>query len=354
MALIEQEQQMEVCEIDPIQNLQSKDTKKTSLPKKLNFKCTVENCDAAYRKKWLLDDHLRKHFKERPFVCTVAECTKTFTKEPHLKRHMAMVHEKVCELVCDVTDCGKIFNNKYSLKKHKNKAHTEVEFPFVCNDCQKGFNKKWKLNQHMYEHTGEPPFKCSKCNLGFLLLRDLTKHTRNHKSYTCDCGEIFEKWSILRRHKKNNCEYIVKNCKKCGTTFTTKQGLRDHYKECNKSKNEDTYRCHYLNCSRTYLYKRNLNYHINQFHEKDQTEENTFECVEKGCGKVFSNKYYLNRHVKLHLKVVKVTKPRAPRKDKGLKKDLIAPILSGVIYTQKEHKEVLMNDDNMAKIIEVK
>ncbi|XP_057665473.1 oocyte zinc finger protein XlCOF26-like [Diorhabda carinulata] len=342
---------MEMSQVESMPNLQEKNIKKNILPKKLNFKCTVENCGAAYRKKWLLEDHVRKHFKERPFACTVVECTKTFTKEPHLRRHVAMVHEKVCELLCDVPDCGKIFNNKYSLKKHKNKIHTQVEFPFICNNCQKGFNKKWKLNQHMYEHTGEPPFKCSKCNFGFLLLRDLTKHTRNHKSYTCNCGEIFEKWSLLRRHKKNNCEYIVKNCKKCGTTFTTKHGLRDHYKECEKSESEkETFRCPYLNCTRTYLYKRNLNWHITQFHEKDENEEKTFKCVEKGCGKVFSNKYYLSRHVKLHLKVIEACKPRAPRKDKGLKKSLMASILSGAILNQKE---MITNDDN-TKIIEVK
>ncbi|XP_072384839.1 uncharacterized protein [Diabrotica undecimpunctata] len=311
-------------------------------PKKLKFKCPFENCDVAYRKKWLLEEHVRKHNKQRSFICTAPDCSKTFTNDSHLKRHKVMVHDKACEQICDFENCGKVFNNKYSLKKHKTKVHIK-NYSFICSECSKGFLKRCHLTQHMFVHTGEPPFKCNKCNLGFLLSRDLTKHNRNHKTYTCECGEIFERWSKLRAHKKDICSLIEKKCKNCGTLFTNKNNLRTHYKICT-GRFRKTFQCPYLNCTRVYQYNRNLQWHIKSNHESDGSERPlNYVCHIDNCEKAFSHQCLLNVHIKKHgVKAAsKHKEEKATRKDKGTAKTYLPATLAGVKLSRREHLEVL-------------
>ncbi|CAH1106384.1 unnamed protein product [Psylliodes chrysocephalus] len=309
---------------------------------KLKFRCPVENCDAAYRKKWLLEDHIRKHNKERPFHCTIEDCKKSFTKEAHLKRHNILVHEKSGELACDVKGCGLIYNNKYSLKKHKNQVHNALKWPFFCNECCIGFKKKWQLNQHNYKHTGEPPFKCPMCNIGFTVQRDLTKHNRNHKTYSCDCGEIFERWSHLNHHKKKCSAKKDNICKICDKKFSKKENLTAHHASIHQeSKELELFHCPYLNCTRSYKYKKNVNFHISSFHEKNNREE--IPCPT--CGKIFQMPLYLNRHLEKMHKLPKISKPRATRKDKNKSRTYTAAVLAGLKLSQKDHMDFLKNPE---------
>ncbi|XP_028130169.2 zinc finger protein 93 [Diabrotica virgifera virgifera] len=331
----------ELGKTSPIKNDLNKDSLELDTsPKKLKYKCQFENCDVAYRKKWLLEEHIRKHNKERPFVCTSPDCNKTFTKDSHLKRHKVMVHEKSCEQICDFEDCGKIFNNKYSLKKHKTKVHNK-NYSFICSECSKGFLKRCHLTQHMFVHTGEPPFKCHTCNLGFLLSRDLAKHNRNHKTYTCECGEIFDRWSKLRAHKKDICRLIEKKCRNCSTLFSDKKNLHAHYKICS-SKFRKTFQCPYLNCTKVYQYNRNLKDHIKSNHGSERPK--SYVCNIDNCERAFSHQCLLNRHIKKHgakKTASKRKEEKATRKDKGTRKTYLPATLAGVKLSRREHLQVL-------------
>ncbi|CAG9856207.1 unnamed protein product [Phyllotreta striolata] len=312
----------------------------TNKTESLAFKCTLPNCGKAYKKKYLLQEHLNKHNKLRPFVCTIEACSKTFTKDSHLKRHKTQVHERASETACDVKGCGIVCNNIYSLRKHKNRMHNPSNCPFVCNICHEGFEKKRQFQQHNYKHTGEPPFKCNLCNIGFLMQRDLTKHKRNHKSYSCDCNETFNRWSDLCAHKKN-CSNEDIACEICQKKFQSKVNLRAHKRKIHEE--SETFYCPYADCKRSYKYKKNLNFHITIYHEKDADAE--FPCPT--CGKKFSLKTYLDRHIRsMHDKPKTRKKLRAPRKDKGLSRTFMAAKLSGINLTPKEHKELLFVSNN--------
>ncbi|KAJ8966462.1 hypothetical protein NQ317_011449 [Molorchus minor] len=314
-------------------------------------KCPMDNCSAAYTKQWKLTNHLRKHTGERPYVCDIPGCQFSYTTVAHLKRHKCLVHEKACEVVCKVEGCGKVFNNKYSLKKHCNQLHEPVDYAFHCLHCSEGFNKKRQLRVHIFTHTGDTPYKCTKCNLGFTKLHLYNKHKSNHKTYTCDCGKVFEKWSLFCEHRKASCHIkkIDHKCIICNKVFTTKTNLNQHSLTHVEESQIDIHRCPYMGCTRSYKYKKNLNSHIASFHEKiNETVVN--KCTVPGCERVLKTKRLLKLHLERIHNKPKIKKKRLPRKDKGKSKKSMASILSGVILPYNEHKNLLTNSDHPSNI----
>ena len=50
--------------------------------------CDVEGCDRIFRKWQSIFDHLRFHYKEKPFECPVINCGMAFTQKANLLRHL--------------------------------------------------------------------------------------------------------------------------------------------------------------------------------------------------------------------------------------------------------------------------
>jgi len=114
--------------------------------------------------------------------------------------------------VCDT--CGDSFSYKHVLQNHV-RTHTG-EKPFVCKEpgCDKRFTRDHHLKTHMRLHTGEKPFQCTYCGKKFVQVANLRRHLRVHteeRPYACDfksCSERFPDTTQLsihqnRHHKKN-------------------------------------------------------------------------------------------------------------------------------------------------------
>ncbi|XP_066144974.1 transcription factor IIIA-like [Euwallacea fornicatus] len=316
----------------------------TEAPQKQSFKkdskthkCPEPECKAVFSRPYRLKNHIAsRHNKVNLFKCSFDDCNKSYSSQSHLKRHKhtahnAEVNDSKKEIICNFEGCGLVCANKYSLKKHINYKH--VNLPFECSACKEKFRRKSYLNAHQIEcHDKPAPYRCEKCSQSFSHYHMYHKHVTRHKTYNCDCGSSFEKWSQYMKHKKVECtcpkaEHICSICKK---KFTAKQHLKEHSLKVHvQDSQNDNFTCPYLDCKRSYKYKKNLTSHIKTFHDKIFEY---FKCSQDKCEAVLKTKKTLKQHLRLchSHKPLKEKLRRKPRKDKGSKKKITALKLSGL------------------------
>lgn len=330
-------------------------------PKKHNqtqtqHKCSVLGCGAVFSRPYRLKNHIATHHEgQKPYSCDFEDCNKSYSSQSHLIRHKKVAHtdesavNTETEVMCSVEGCSMVCANNYTLKKHINNVHTDL--PFECSICNKKFRRKSHLHEHKIEvHNEAAPYQCDKCSLSFVHFYLFQKHKNRHVTYKCDCGSIFEKWSPYLKHKKSECSVGKSShvCAICQKTFSTKFNLTQHSLKVHlQESQEETFQCPYVDCTRSYKYKKNLSWHMKTFHNK------VFEyckCPEEDCGIVLKSQRSLKRHLQdVHsTKGVKSKTKRKPRKDKGIKKINVATELSGIGPSQindKELKEVSSHEE---------
>ena len=65
-------------------------------PKQKKYTCEWETCNrksASHASAYALRAHMRSHTKEKPFMCQLPECDRSFTRSDALAKHMRTVHE---------------------------------------------------------------------------------------------------------------------------------------------------------------------------------------------------------------------------------------------------------------------
>jgi uncharacterized Zn-finger protein len=107
----------------------------------------MEGCERIFDKQCRLQQHLRSHTGEKPFLCTGHDCGSSFATASKLKRH-ARKHTGERRWVCDIVECGKGFLRAEHLRAHQI-THTG-EKPFVCNIA--GCNARFKCKSSLYVH----------------------------------------------------------------------------------------------------------------------------------------------------------------------------------------------------------
>ncbi|GFO41513.1 transcription factor iiia [Plakobranchus ocellatus] len=268
------------------------------------FKCHFSGCTRVFKRQDRLNIHLRVHTGERPFVCSVEGCGKSYARSQHLSRHVEKSHNiKSCDsttIVCPV--CRNEFANAYSLKRHIATVHEEKCGPkgHECpeQDCNQSFHKRKQLvNHRLTEHTDHiiEAKKCHRCphqgcNKTFTWLNLLKRHMKTHQGYTCttqECGQVFANWSSLRKHVAHD-HAEVHCCKVCGIKFSRKPNLTQHMKR-KHIEPKKMFVCPEKDCGRTYKYKTNLALHVRDSHEGEMIWKNRTRrppAKKKPCKKI--------------------------------------------------------------------
>lgn len=146
------------------------------------------------------------------------------------------------EMACDEDDerkcslCGKLFASCFSLKRHVALVHEKLR-PFACHLCELTFGERSKLQTHLQTHVSGKSrtkmFPCTLCQSKFKSENYRQQHIKMHllgNQFTCDaCGDKFKhraslKHHVMRWHTRNK-RYA---CKKCPVKFFVPSDLHRH------------------------------------------------------------------------------------------------------------------------------
>lgn len=280
----------------------------------MSHHCTKEGCEAKFNRPYRLELHMLKHSGIKPFVCDEEGCDRAYSNQSHLRRHKLAVHQNIKKKKrCPVESCLRLISVE-NFKRHLHRQHS-MDQEHMCEICDQFFHKKNHLRAHMFEHTGIAPFKCEHCPLAFISITEYKKHKKNHRKYTCSCGEDYYRWTEYLKHRREKHieEYV---CETCNKKFKHKPNYKAHLNSHNDDR--EIFDCPYEGCGRMYVYKKNLQQHINVFHLKVKTHPKRTPMAKPG-----------------------VPRPRKVRKDKGCVKKSTALILTGLEMSHEGSKALV-------------
>ncbi|KAL1331129.1 hypothetical protein AAHE18_12G161200 [Arachis hypogaea] len=211
---------------------------------------TCQQCGASFKKPAYLLQHMQSHSLERPYVCTVDDCQASYRRKDHLTRHLLQHEGKTfkcpmenCNLIFSIKEigCGKVFKFASKLRKHED-SHVKLQsVDVVCLEpgCMKHFTNNQCLKEHI--ESCHQYVTCDTCGS-----RQLKKNIKRHL-----CTHEADK--SLAEFK---CEF-----KGCSCKFSSKSNLVTHKKAVHFK--EKPFVCGFPDCGLRFAYK-----HVRDKHEK--------------------------------------------------------------------------------------
>jgi len=139
------------------------------------LKYACNQCDKKYGQKCKLENHMRTHTGEKPYVCET--CGNSFHVQGYLNKHIKETHTVKTlsrDFHCD--QCGRAFFTNPTLKKHIRMVHSDVR-GYVCEECGKDFKSSDALKRHIHTHSGiKTP--CQYCTLSFSTKAHYRRHCK--------------------------------------------------------------------------------------------------------------------------------------------------------------------------------
>ena len=114
----------------------------------------------------------------RAYKCSVQQCGAAFKKSAHLRQH-SLTHSGLKPFTCQI--CLRNFVSRWVLKAHHLTAHDRSAAPtFPCSECNRSFSTKGTLTRHKASHSDMRPFLCPYCPKTFKTYSICKKHVRTH------------------------------------------------------------------------------------------------------------------------------------------------------------------------------
>jgi uncharacterized Zn-finger protein len=207
---------------------------------------TCDRCSPPkkFKKTKYLLLHVQAIHSDQTFQCN--QCSKSFSFQRSLMRHIKGVHEDIRDFNCEEQDCEKSFRNSYELKQHMIGQHNKGDkSDRTCKVCFKVFKKVKYMEIHCASiHNSEPQYSCPICHRNFSFQRSMERHVRaiheDRRDFKCTaegCEKAFRSRYDLNEHW-NNIHALVKKkrpvenvtCDICEKVCSTRKVLYSHKK----------------------------------------------------------------------------------------------------------------------------
>lgn len=133
-------------------------------------------------------------------------------------------------------ECGKTFRSKFGHTLHIKNKHN-MDYKHLCSVCGKGFNQAIQYRHHCRRHQHQIKVdKCPLCKTEFIGLGSLKRHLETcSKSgsypHLCDtCGSGFSTKGKLQEHYKGKHEEPRYTCWICYKKFNWRSSLKAHFR----------------------------------------------------------------------------------------------------------------------------
>lgn len=137
-----------------------------------HFLCTLTQCPKLFSTNAAVKRHQQSVHPLVMLQCPY--CQKWLKTNSQLKRHIDDQHESTEKFSCDF--CDATFRCKWNLTQHV-RRHEKAKSSF-CDQCSYACYSKSELGLHMRVHTGERPFSCGECEVKFKDMAALRKHEK--------------------------------------------------------------------------------------------------------------------------------------------------------------------------------
>ncbi|XP_017292693.1 histone H4 transcription factor [Kryptolebias marmoratus] len=198
--------------------------------------CSWAGCDAFFKIRYRLREHMRSHTQERLVACPA--CGNMFSSNTKLFDHLLRQADPIESLVCE--HCGKAFSSERFLRDHVRQHVNQVKCPLCDMTCTTLAALKIHIR---FRHCDERPFPCDFCDKRFKNQRDLQKHTEVHNE-----GNVY------------HC--TVEGCSYSCHTFQT---MNYHFKRAHEAGETSKYKCHI--CDKVFSWCYTLTLHLRKKHE---------------------------------------------------------------------------------------
>lgn len=249
--------------------------------------CSWRGCDAFFKIKYRLREHLRTHTQERLVACPT---------------------------------CGCMFASNTKFFDHIHRQ-AEPEESFVCEHCDKRFANERLLRGHVRQHVNH--IKCPLCDMTCTSLASLKTHIKfrhcDERPFPCDfCESSFKNQHDLRKHMETHNEGAAFHCTVEGCDYSSRMAhsMNQHYRRVHEGDLVSKYKCHL--CDKTFSWCYTLTLHLRKKHQlKWPSGHSRFRYKEDEDGYLRLNMVRYET-VEVTEEIMKnMAKKRTPRKTSG-------------------------------------